>query len=241
VNPRDDKNVPDDGTRRGVVTAAAASLSAPGLIPTFASAKTGRVEARPVEVLELSDENLFEKARGGDHNALGSLISRYEKTLFNLLLRMTNGDRHKSDDLFQETFLHAMRAAQTFNRKLAFKPWVTAIAVNLVRDDARKRKVRGEVALDNSNGDSEHARSAEPVAQDEGPSARAERHDEENSVRRALQKLTDLEREVVLLHFYNGMTLVETSEILGVPLGTVKSRLHAALTRLSGMLEKRED
>jgi len=57
-------------------------------------------------------------------------------------------------------------------------------------------------------------------------------------VRRALGRLTDLEREVVLLHFYNDMTLQETADALNAPLGTIKSRLHAALTRLSGMLER---
>jgi len=226
------------------VAAAAATMPASGLVSAF----TQNVQSKPArpmveqraEAAEPADEVLFDHALTGDREALGQLITRYEKTLFGLLVRMTNGDRHRADDLFQETFLHAMRAAATFNRKMQFKPWITAIAVNLIRDEARKKKVRGEVALDGSarDYDGEQNRIAEPVSNGETPGEHAERKDEENYLRRALGRLTDLEREVVLLHFYNGMTLADTAAVLGVPLGTVKSRLHAALTRLNGMLEK---
>jgi RNA polymerase sigma-70 factor, ECF subfamily len=188
----------------------------------------------------ITDEKLFELASKGDREALGTLICRYERTLFGLLVRMTNGDRHRADDLFQDTFLHAMKAASTFNSQRSFKPWVTAIAVNLVRDDARKRKVRGEITLDGSSPDEDRARYPEPVSNGASPMENIERQDEESGVHKAVQRLTHLEREVVLLHFFNGLTLLETSEILAVPLGTVKSRLHAALTRLSGMLKKSE-
>jgi RNA polymerase sigma-70 factor (ECF subfamily) len=191
------------------------------------------------EVLR-ADEKLFELAIGGDRDALGELIGRYEKTLFGLLLRLTSGDPHRADDLFQETFLHAMRAGKTFDRKLSFKPWVTAIAVNLVRDDARKRKVRGEVGLD-APANPERSALPEPVATGENPGESAERKDEELVVQRALYGLTELEREVVLLHFYDSMTLVETAKVLDVPLGTIKSRLHAALTRLAGILGKKDE
>lgn len=222
------------------MAAATATMPASGLVSAFsqsAPAKAVRAAAEPRA--EPADEALFDQALQGDREALGQLITRYEKTLFGLLVRMTGGDRHRADDLFQETFLHAMRAAATFNRKMQFKPWITAIAVNLIRDEARKRKVRGEVTLDGSSrGDEDQMRVAEPVSDGETPGEHAERKDEENYLRRALQKLTELEREVVLLHFYNGMTLADTAAVLGVPLGTVKSRLHAALTRLNGMLER---
>lgn len=185
----------------------------------------------------IADEVLFEKAQRGDRDSLGVLIARYEKPLFAVLVRMTSGDMSRADDLFQETFLHAMRSAGTFNRKMSFKPWITAIAVNLVRDDARKRKVRGEVTLDNgARNKDDTARMPEPASTGECPGQSAERRDEEQVVQRALTNLTPLEREVILLHFFNSMTLQETCETLSVPLGTVKSRLHSALNRLSTML-----
>lgn len=187
----------------------------------------------------MSDETLFSKASQGDRGALGELIGRYQDFLFGLLVRLAGGDEHRAEDFFQDTFLNAMRASATFDSKKAFKPWITAIAVNLVRDDARKRKVRSEVTLDGSTGDGENEREKlDPVSAHEDPGAAAERRDEEAKIRRALERLTALEREVVLLHFYNSMTLQETASALGAPLGTIKSRLHAALTRLNGMLSK---
>src|SRR6185295_10613533 len=182
-----------------------------------------------------NDEVLFERAANGDRGALGELIQRYEDFLYGFLVRLCNGDSHRAEDFFQETFLNAMRAAATFDRKKTFKPWITAIAVNLVRDDARRRKVRGEVSLD--PGDSDEKREAfNPAAKVEDPGAQMEKHDDAEKVRKALDRLTDLEREVVLLHFYNDMTLQETAGALNAPLGTIKSRLHAALTRLAGLL-----
>ena len=233
VNRTGVENVEILGNRRGLAVSPAFGLTAP--VAMTALGKTPSAQHR--EAVR-SDEKLFEAAIKGDREALGELIGRYEQNLFALLMRMTGGDSHRADDLFQETFLHAMRAATTFDRKLQFKPWVTAIAVNLVRDDARKRKVRGEVGLDTSK-DTERNATPEPVSSDEGPGEHAERRDEELQIQRALNNLTDLEREVVLLHFYDRMTLAETANVLEVPLGTIKSRLHAALTRLSGILERK--
>ena len=189
------------------------------------------------KAIPASDEQLFAQAAQGDRGALGDLIGRYEDFLYGLLLRMTGGDTHRAEDFFQDAFLHAMKAARTFDAKKAFKPWIAAIALNVVRDDARKRKVRSEVALNHER--DENMRALPELADvSEGPGECAERRDEERMIGLALGRLTDLEREVILLHFYNGMTLQETAESLDAPVGTVKSRLHAALTRLSGILER---
>lgn len=190
-----------------------------------------------VSEVESADEVLFENAARGQDGALELLVKRYEQSLYGLLVRLTQGDTHRAEDLFQETFLNAIRRAETFKRTMRFKPWITAIAVNLVRDDARKRKVRGEVSLDAGAEDGERS-GFDPAAKVEDPGDRAERGDEDGLIRQGLKRLTEVEREVVLLHFYNGMTLAEAAEALDIPLGTVKSRLHAALTRLSEILKR---
>lgn len=218
------------------MTAATAALPAPSLVQRLSTA-VGAHQARRTASAEnavATDEALFERALGGDREALGKLVTNHEKSLFGFLVRLTNGDTHRADDLFQETFLHAMKFGKTFDRQMEFKPWLTAIAVNLVRDEARRRKVRGEVPLEGGMDEQEYEHAC--TAADANPGACAERRDEEQVVRRALARLTLLEREVVLLHFYDGMTLSETASALGVALGTAKSRLHAALTRLSGLL-----
>lgn len=215
--------------KRDTMIAGTAVLTAPGLARS--EKVVARVETRP------SDELLFARAAKGDRGALGELIGRYQDFLYGLLVRMTNGDTHRAEDFFQDAFLNAMNASGSFDQNKNFKPWITAIAVNLVRDDARKRKVRSEVAMGGTGEDEDYV--APQIAADvEEPGEAAERADEEEKVRRALGRLTGLEREVVLLHFFNSMTLQETAEALKAPLGTIKSRLHAALTRLSGILER---
>lgn len=218
------------------MTAAAVSLTAPGLVQRLSAAtrvQNGR-KTVAAEQAAPADEALFARALAGDREALGTLIRNYEQGLFSFLVRLTNGDWHQADDLFQETFLHAMRSGNTFNQDLGFKPWLMAIAMNLVRDEARKRKVRGEVPLENGLESREFASAC--LATGGNPGAQAEKHDEEQLVQRALARLTLLQREVVLLHFYEGSTLVEAAAVLGVAAGTVKSRLHAALMRLSELL-----
>lgn len=182
--------------------------------------------------VEPSDEALFVQVRAGDRASLGQLVRRYEASLFALLVKLVNGDAHRADDLFQETFLRAVRSAETFDAAKRFRPWLTAIAVNLVRDDARKRKLRSEVPLEAGQGVMQGA--VDPAAT---PDQCAARGDEAARVRAALKQLTEKEREVVLLHFYDGMTLAEAAATLEIPLGTVKSRLHGALTRLKGLLD----
>ncbi len=174
----------------------------------------------------LSDEVLFHR---GDKESLGILINRYQKTLYGLLVHVTGGDESLAEDLFQEAFVRAVRGAKTFDRNRSFKSWITAIALNLVRDDVRKRKLRGEVPLGEGGPE-------EQAAVGDQPGELAEHRDEVERVHAALSGLTEKEREVVLLHFYQGLTLSEAAEVLSVPLGTVKSRLHGALVRLKGLL-----
>jgi RNA polymerase sigma-70 factor (ECF subfamily) len=173
-----------------------------------------------------SDEELFKR---GDKESLSLLVNRYQKTLYGLLVHVTGGDGSLAEDLFQEAFVRAVKGAKTFDANRSFRSWITAIALNLVRDEVRKRKLRGEVPL--GEGGTE-----EQAAAGNLPTESAEHRDEVLRVRRALADLTEKEREIVLLHFYQGLTLGEASEVLSVPLGTVKSRLHGALVRLKGLL-----
>ena len=220
------------------MASAALPLNVPAWVPNRDAESSAQPAVKATSAVA-TDEVLFERAAKGDRLALGELIGRYKDFLYGLLVRLAGGDEHRAEDFFQDTFLNAMRASATFDAKKAFKPWITAIAVNRVRDDARKRKVRSEITLEQPGADGEdRGQRFEALATGEDPGDAAERRDEEEKVRRALDRLTALEREVVLLHFFNDMTLQETATALSAPLGTIKSRLHAALTRLNGMLSK---
>lgn len=182
-------------------------------------------QGRPKESLGLSDEALF---LSGDKESLGVLVTRYQQTLYGLLVHVTGGDGSLAEDLFQEAFVRAVRGAKTFDRNRSFRSWITAIALNLVRDEVRKRKLRGEIPLEGG--------AEEQAAVGDQPPESAEQKDEAARIQVALSELTDKEKEIVLLHFYQSLTLGEAAEVLNVPLGTVKSRLHGALVRLKGLL-----
>lgn len=211
--------------------------SASGITEAAVSADTTvilpRRDSLQKATAELTDEDLFTRVANGQREFLGVLVERHETPLFSLLVHMTGGDRSRADDLFQETFLRAVQSAASFDPTKRFKAWISTIAVNLVRDDARRKKRRSEVHHDD---DEERGPKTLP-SRGESPEASATRNDEARKIKRILQELTEKEREVVLLHFYEDMTLVETAEALEIPVGTVKSRLHGALTRLKGLLE----
>ena len=152
----------------------------------------------------------------GDERAFGELCRRYERPLYQFLYRHTGG--RDAEDLYQEAWLRIVRAAGRFDPRRRFSTWLFQIAINLCRDWHRRRP-------------------PEPVAPeivDEtvAGSDVAGRTDAGIDARRLLAALPDTQRSVVILRYYHDFTEGEVAEILGVPRGTVKSRLHYALARL---------
>jgi len=149
----------------------------------------------------------------GDERALGSLIERYAARIHAHLCRMT-GDRDDADDLLQETWVRVARGARGFDPTRRVRPWLYRIASHLATDLHRRRQVRARAAL------------VPPVAQ--APPREVEGID----LRERLAQLPHRLREVVLLRYYGDLGEAEMAEALGVPRGTVKSRLHDALRAL---------
>ena len=155
----------------------------------------------------------MEAVARGDERALASLIERYAARIHAHLRRMT-GDRDDADDLLQDTWVRVARGARRFDAGRRVRPWLYGIASNLARDLHRRRQVRTRAAL------------AERTP--EGPSPPFERID----LRERLARLPDRLREVVLLRYYGDLDEAEMAAALGVPRGTVKSRLHGAIREL---------
>lgn len=168
-----------------------------------------------------SDEALMLCVQAGMLASLQDLISRHEKGLYNFLVRLT-GDPHLAEDLFQETFLRVVEKRDTFAPARGFRPWLYAIATNLARDARRRRATH----LDAIASTPERPPQAPPDEE-------AERHEEGDIVRRSLEELPEDARAMVLLHFYQGFRYWEIAESLGVPVGTVKSRIHWAVEKLA--------
>jgi len=159
-----------------------------------------------------SDEELMEAVARGDEQALASLIERYAARIHAHLCRMT-GDRDDADDLLQDTWVRVARGARRFDPGRRVRPWLYGIASNLARDRHRRRQVRARPPL------------AEPAAAGSGPL-------EHIDLRDRLAGLPDRLREVVLLRYYGDLDEAEMAAALGIPRGTVKSRLHGAIRAL---------
>jgi len=180
-----------------------------------------------------ADLELVRAARSRkDSVAFTTLVERYEKPLYNFFLRCVRNSA-LAEEHFQETFLRCYRGLDGFDPEqpgASFKAWMYRIAVHLVRDEVRRPAFRRALQLEQELGmDAEADRPPSPEDQASWAQQRAR-------VRRAVTCLPDLAREVLVLHQYQGLSYTEIAETLDVPLGTVKSRMHAALVELRKIL-----
>lgn len=178
----------------------------------------------------ISDADLLQRHIDGDAKAFAALLERYRRPLFAFLARFT-GDRALAEDVFQETFLQVYRSAGMFDTSRRFKPWVFTVAANKARDALRSRKRHRAAPLDAA------------IDTDQGPGASfadlmpadipLPEEDLMNlETRRAVQNLVadmpDELRLVLSLAYFENLPYKEISEILDIPVGTIKSRMHKA-------------
>ena len=161
-----------------------------------------------------SDEELVARVAVGSHAALEELLARYRRPLAAFLAR--HGAGSDLDDLFQDVWLRVVRSAAGFDRRRRFSSWLFTIAINRCRDEFARRK-----------------REPIGVADPDAVSATATPDGDRVDLTRLLDALGAEQREVVLLRYYADMSEAEMSEALGIPRGTVKSRLHAAMKALA--------
>ena len=188
------------------------------------SRAVGRQE--PDAAREPSDEQVLEAVGRGDDDALGVLYDRFGRPAYRLAFRILR-DSALAEDAVQEAFLAVWRSADAYKRERA-KPstWILTVvhrrAVDLVRREQSRRGEPLEVAPEPSVG---------PVDED------AVLRDRRAAVQAALTQLPGDQRQALELAYYGGLTQSELAERLGVPLGTVKSRMFAGLGRLRELLE----
>ena len=178
-----------------------------------------------------SDEDLVRRAAGGDRSAFTRLMERHERRVYNLCLRMV-GDLDDASDATQDAFLTAYRKLSSFRGEAAFTTWLHRVAINASYDLLRKR---GRAPLLASSKD-------RPV-EDERIEPAPDHADETTDaieVQRALLAIPEEFRAALVLHDAQDVPVQEVADILGVPVGTVKSRLHrgrVALARALGVGE----
>ncbi len=169
---------------------------------------------------EVEDRDLIAKARRGNVDAYNLLVSRWDKRIFNYLLRLVN-NREDAMDLSQDVFLKAYQNLKKLEDESRFAPWLYRIAHNEAYSLLRKNRPEGELTVE--------PRSSEP-------GARLFPIEVSLAVESALKRLSDDQREAVVLKVYQGFKFEEMAEILSCPVSTVKSRLYTALDLLKNVL-----
>lgn len=169
-----------------------------------------------------------------DADLLDRLIEQYQHRLFRYLLFLT-GNREISEDLFQETWMRVLLRGSQFNGKARFDTWLFTIARNLVIDLSRKRTA---VSLDELSESSEDDRPIEFPIHDPSPLDQIQTGEDRAEVNEVLHKLESNSREVLVLRFYEELSLEEISGVTKAPLSTVKSRLYRGLAALRPEIER---
>lgn len=185
---------------------------------------------------EATDEQVMWRVQAeADATAFAELVRRWEVPVRRLCARMT-GDLHRAEDLSQEAFARVFAHRGDYQASGRFSTWLWRIALNLCQDELRRRMRRGEVALGGEAGGGEGEAGLEPVDAGKGPSELLEELERAELVRRALLSLPEHYRSVLVLRHYEGLRFAEIAEVLGIPEGTVKSRMAEGLMQLSGRL-----
>lgn len=179
----------------------------------------------------ISDADLLRRYLEGEGEAFATLIHRYQRELFNFLVRFT-GDVTLAEDVFQETFLQLHISAGAFDTTRRLKPWLFTIAANKARDAMRSRMRRQSAPLDAAVPGSHDDRTTYAdlmPANVPAPDESALNLEDRQAVRKIIEEMPENLRLVLLLSYFNELPYKEIAEMLNVPLGTVKSRLHAAI------------
>ena len=182
----------------------------------------------------LSDEALMARVAlaHSETDAMAILVARYRTRVYGMLARAV-GPSPEADDLFQETWVRVAGRAHAFDPSRSFAPWLRTIATNLAIDWIRRQ---AKASLETVTPDIEHARSSRRSPEQEVAAAQLERE-----VARALAALPDAMKQAVLLRYFDEASEADMATTLGVPKGTVKSRLHHAIRTLRRILGEHPD
>jgi len=192
------------------------------------------------DLSQLADEELMNRYREEGRAALfNELVHRYESELYRYLARYL-GDPTSAEDVFQNTFLQVHLKRELFENGRPFRPWLYAIATHQAVDALRKAGRHPTVSLDQrvsaARSDSDAGNLVDLLTSDtNGPLAQLQESERQEWVRESVARLPETLRQTLILAYHQDLKYREIAEILKIPVGTVKSRLHAALEKLQQM------
>ncbi|KAF0241193.1 MAG: RNA polymerase sigma-70 factor ECF [Planctomycetota bacterium] len=185
---------------------------------------------------EPGDADLMLSVKSGDVRSFEILVGRHQRPLINYFFRMT-WDRQAAEDMAQEVFIRIYNHAKDYEPQAKFTTYMYRVARNLwidrIRHEAHAPRTVSLDAPVDSEGDTFHdvVSNASPA-----PDARMDKDERAVIVRKAIGELPEEQQQVLLLAESKGMKYQEVAEVLGIPLGTVKSRMHAAMQKLKDLL-----
>ncbi len=191
------------------------------------------VDQRPIA--DWSDEQILVRYReSGNEELFSRLVHRYERELFSYLRRYL-GNSEAAEDAFQATFLQLHLKCDQFEEGRRLRPWLYMIATNKAIDFQRRNKRHQSVSLNVAGTEnSDHSPLQDLLVGDEvSPFARTNQSERDEWISRSVTQLPEHLRLVVHLVYYQGLKYREAAEVLAIPVGTVKSRLHVAITRIT--------
>jgi len=176
------------------------------------------------------DSQLVDEAVRGDSAAFGQLVTRYQDRLYNTMLHVL-GSAEMADDVAQDAFVQAYVKLETFERASGFYTWLYRIAFNLAI--SRRRRDKHCLSIEQARDASGH----EPADTSAPPSARIEQAERAAHVRRGLAMLSDEHRAILILREVDGCSYDQIGQVLDLPSGTIRSRLHRARIQLRDQLK----
>jgi RNA polymerase sigma-70 factor (ECF subfamily) len=194
----------------------------------------------PVKFSEWSDEELLlDYCQHGDRRCFEELVHRYERELFSYLRRYL-GSAEMAEDTFQQTFLQVHLKCHQYEPGRNVRPWLYTVATNQAIDAQRRNRRHRMASLDRRPGKEGEAATGALVdmlvREEPGPTELLESTEQREFVHDLVDRLADALKQVVVLVYYQGLKYREAAEVLDIPVGTVKSRLHAAIQKLNELI-----
>ncbi len=180
-----------------------------------------------------SDAELLTRYTAGDEAAFREVVNRYKNGLYVFLKHFLN-QHDLVEDVFQETFLQLFTSRDSFDKSRPLRPWLFTIAANKAKDTLRKQRRTAAIPIgtiaepeDMSFDDALNALTSDITT----PYEKLESHEASVQVRRIITNMPENLREILILAYFNKFSYKQIAEILSIPIGTVKSRLHTAVGR----------
>jgi RNA polymerase sigma-70 factor (ECF subfamily) len=184
---------------------------------------------------ELTDAELLARYAAGDEDSFREIVTRYKNSLYAFLKQFLN-NRDIVEDVFQETFLQVFASRESFDTDRPLRPWLFTIAANKAKDALRKSQRTAAIPIGTISESQEM--SFDDVLNTLNfdttmPYEELERGETASRVGQVIANMPESLREILILAYFNRFSYKQMAEILSIPIGTVKSRLHTAVARFA--------